>query len=166
MDSEEAQSVLLEFTPEFLADLFEALGFDPSDAPEAVEHQEVVFTYQGYPIGFRHSPHLNGILVSGVVFEATGLNIEDILFDLLLLNGRLDETGGIVFGLRDRETIVASIVVADTLFTAQNIAAAVDALADAIGSWRELIEQTLANPPSDQDADGEKSGSRPIGGFA
>lgn len=116
----------------------------PQPLDEYVEEDgSIVLTIRDNAIRVRYSEAVNGFLFTAVVLEAYGIAIEDLVCEILALNGNLEDTAGLVFGMSDSSTIVATFCVPAAIADAELLAETTLAVVDSCEQWRAVFESEL-----------------------
>lgn len=126
---------------EFVNDYLTALDFDQKAYKDiGIENGLFCVAIGDQAVQLRYSENLNGFLLSTIILELNGFTAPEIAYDLMLLNGRLHDTGGLVFGMSHPDAIVASIIVPIGISSPEILAQSTTAFLEAAQSWAVILK--------------------------
>lgn len=130
--------------PSELGRFLDALGVDPDEAAEVTDADgSIVLAIGDRGFTVERNEAIDCVTITIFVCHLAGLDVTTVLQDLMMLNARPNDTGGLVFGLAGQDVIVARLTLPETDAYPDTLADAVRAVIDSTDLWRGVVESAV-----------------------
>ena len=126
------------------------MGLDPGSANDVIQDDgSLILAIGDRALSIEQQSSINGVVIMVFITDTTGLNVDAVLRDLMVLNARPQDTGGLIFGLLGSDVIVGTLIVPQPYASPRTVADAVEAINESTDIWRTVIEDAVNNFISD-----------------
>lgn len=146
-----------------VAELIGLLGLEPDVIPEVVQDDgSLILGVGDRALSIEAQPAVNGVVIMAFIARTNGLDMQHVLHDLMVLNARPHDTGGLIFGLLGDDVLVGTLTVPQPFATPRTLADAVAAVIESTDVWRTVIEAAFDASESDAGGAEEGHGGEPL----
>ena len=108
---------------EGISEFLSLMGVDPGSADDVIQDDgSLILAIGDRALSIEQQSSINALAIMAFIANTAGLNVDAVLRDLMVLNARPHDTGGLIFGLLGSDVIVGTLIVAEP--SAVNVPAA------------------------------------------
>ena len=116
---------------EGISEFLNLVGVDPVSANDVIQDDgSLILAIGDRALSIEQQSSINGVVIMAFIANTAGLDVDVVLYDLMMLNAWPHDTGGLIFGLLGPDVIVGTLIVPQPYASPRTVADAVEAISE------------------------------------